>query len=138
MVSSRRVGLSQTLARVLSSVKSDLSTEMWVELDSHADTTRAGANCLIISTTEQVVDVTPYNKKYEPKTNVPVVKAATVYTESHTGTTYILVMNQALYFPDLDHCLLNPNQMRSNGVIVDDCPKHLSDPAILCISLQKM
>ncbi len=39
-----------------------------------------------------------------------------------------MVLNQALYFPELDHSLLNPNQMRLNGVIVDDCPKHLSSP----------
>lgn len=62
--------------------------------------------------------------KYEPEANIPVVKAATAYTDS-TGTTYILVLNQALHFPDLDGSLLN--QMWVNGVIVDDCPQHLPD-----------
>jgi len=99
-----------------------------MELDSHADTTCAGANCVVIEYTGQVVDVTPYNSaKYEPETNIPIVKAATAYTDS-TGTTYILVVNQALYFPELTHSLLNPNQARTNGVIVEDCPKHLSHP----------
>ena len=84
---------------------------------------------MVLETTQQVVDVTPYNKfKYEPETNIPVVKAATAYT-TPTGVTYILVLNQALYFPELDHSLLNPNQMRVNGVVVDDCPRHLSDPS---------
>jgi hypothetical protein len=76
------------------------------------------------------VDVTPYNQnKYEPETNIPIVKAATAYTDS-AGITYILVLNQALCLPDLDHSLLNPNQMRAKGIIVDDCPQHLSDPSM--------
>jgi hypothetical protein len=84
---------------------------------------------MVLETTQQGVDVTPYNKfKYEPETNIPIVKAATAYT-TPTGVTYILVLNQALYFPELDHSLLNPNQMRVNGVVVDDCPRHLSDPS---------
>jgi hypothetical protein len=104
-------------------------TERWVELDSHADTVCAGANCIVLETTNQVVDVTPYNsEKYEAETNIPIVKAATAYTDP-TGTTYILILNQALYLPDLNHSLLNPNQMRVNGVIVDDCPRPLSDPS---------
>ena len=62
-----------------------------------------GLIVIVLETTQQVVDVTPYNKnKYEPETNIPIVKAATAYTTS-TGTTYILVLNQALYLPELDH-----------------------------------
>ncbi len=50
---------------------------MWMELDSHADTTCAGANCIVLEFTQQVVDVTPYNKnKYEPETNILIVKAS--------------------------------------------------------------
>jgi len=123
--------MSLTISRVLSSLRANVTfdAELWTELDSHADTTCAGANCVVLETTQQVVDVTPYNKqKYEPERNIPVVKAATAYTTSN-GVTYILILNQALYFPDLDHSLLNPNQMRVNGVIVDDCPRHLSDPS---------
>jgi len=38
------------------------------------------------------------------------------------------VMNQALYFEDdMPNSLLNPNQMRSHGVVADDCPIHLSN-----------
>lgn len=53
------------------------------------------------------------------------VKAVTAY--GHNGVTYILVANQALYFgEDMPNSLLSPNQLRSNGVVVDDCPIHLS------------
>jgi hypothetical protein len=74
------------------------------------------------------VDVTPYDKrKYEPEKGIPVVKAATAYTDN-SGATYILILNQALYLSELEHSLLNPNQMRLNSVIMDDCPQHLSNP----------
>jgi len=117
---------ANTRGRLVASIRT--SEEMWTELDSHADMTCAGANCIVLESTQQVVDVTPYNKsRYEPETNIPIVKAATAYTDN-TGNTYIFILNQALYLPDLDHSLLNPNQMRMNGVIVDDCPQHLSDP----------
>jgi hypothetical protein len=40
--------------------------------------------------------------------------------------SYILVLGQALYFGDeVEASLLCPNQMRANGVIVDDIPIHL-------------
>jgi hypothetical protein len=41
--------------------------------------------------------------------------------------TYILVLGQALHFgEEVEASLLCPNQMHSNGVIVDDIPIHLS------------
>ena len=46
---------------------------------------------------------------------------------SDIGELFILVINQCLYFGDrMDHVLLCPNQMRSHGIVVDDCPRHLS------------
>jgi hypothetical protein len=43
------------------------------------------------------------------------------------GETFILVFGQALYLGDkLQHTLICPNQVRHNGVIVDDIPRHLS------------
>jgi hypothetical protein len=70
--------------------------------------------------------VHPYNPSYKPKKNVPVVKAVTAY-DLPSGKTIILCLNQALYFgKELNNTLLNPNQMRVNGVIVDECPISLS------------
>ncbi|MGH3053996.1 MAG: hypothetical protein ACRDL7_03345, partial [Gaiellaceae bacterium] len=49
------------------------------------------------------------------------------YDEPESGITYILVMSQALYFGDkLLNTLLCPNQLRANGLVVDDVPRHLS------------
>jgi hypothetical protein len=72
-------------------------------------------------------DVSPFAKSYEQVKNIPIVKAATAYDDEKTGVTCILILGQALYFgEEVEASLLCPNQMRANGVIVDDVPVHLS------------
>jgi hypothetical protein len=67
-----------------------------------------------------------------PIENVPVVKAATAYDDPATGITYILIIGQVVYLgTDVDHTLLCPNQLRYNGLVVDDCPKHLAPKRVL-------
>jgi len=81
----------------------------------------------VISYTEKVCHVTPYHSDYEPIQDVPIVKGATAYTDSETGKTYILVINEALYLGDtMSTSYLNPNQLRHHGLVVNDVPKHLS------------
>jgi hypothetical protein len=98
----------------------------FAELDTHADTTCVGVDCRILSVTDQVCQVLPYHKGYQPFDEVPIVQAATAYDHPETGITYNLIFNQALSIPDLETTLINPNQLRANGLIVDDIPKHLS------------
>ncbi|MGH3053399.1 MAG: hypothetical protein ACRDL7_00290, partial [Gaiellaceae bacterium] len=98
------------------------------DLDSHADTCCAGSSTIVIEYTNQTCDVSPFSNEYAPMTNVPIVKAGTAYDDRATGITYILVLNQALYFGErLKHTLLCPNQIRANDVVVDDVPRHLSE-----------
>ncbi len=86
-----------------------------------------GSTYHVIEYTGQVCEVHPYHPKYKPTLNVPVVKGVTAYDDEKSGKTYILCINQGLYFGnDMKHSLLNQNQMRPNGIIVDDCPVHLS------------
>jgi len=93
------------------------------ELDSHADTLVAGANFVILEYTDTSCSVTPFCKSYESKQGIPIVKAATTYDDEATGVTYILILGQALYFgEEVESRLLCPNQLRANGVIVDDTP----------------
>jgi hypothetical protein len=67
--------------------------------------------------------VYPYTDHYEPISNVLVAKVATAYDHPTTGETFILVFGQALYMGDrMDHTLICPNQVQTNGVIVDDIP----------------
>jgi len=97
------------------------------ELDSHADTSVAGPSFVVLEYSDMTCNVSPFAKTYETKTNVPIVKAATAYDDPKTGTTYILVLGQALYFgEDVEASLLCPNMLRANGLIVQDVPVHLS------------
>lgn len=94
-----------------------------VELDSHADTIVAGANCCILSYTGRVCDVSPYREDYDAISDVPIVKAATAWQSPLTGQVYILVLNEALWMGEsMEHTLLNPNQVRHYGNKVQDDP----------------
>ena len=91
------------------------------ELDSHADTIVAGRNTMVLSYTDRVCEVSPYSDDYESIKDVPIITAATGYTSAQ-GDNYILILNEALWMPHLDHSLINPNQLRHNGVEVQDNP----------------
>lgn len=91
------------------------------ELDSHADTIVAGRNCVVTKFTTKTCEVSPYSDAYESVKDVPVVQAATGYT-SVTGRNYIIIFNEALYMPSLDHSLINPNQLRHFQTTVKDNP----------------
>jgi hypothetical protein len=94
-----------------------------MELDSHADTIVLGSNAIIMNYTTRECDVSPYADSYEPIRNVPIVTGATAITSATTGMTYILIFHEAIWMGELlDHSLINPNQLRSNGVEVQDNP----------------
>ena len=100
------------------------------EMDSHADTIVAGRNTLLLSFTDRVCEVSPYSDEYESIKDVPIVSAATGYTSTN-GENYILVLNEALWMPSLDHLLLNPNQQRHYGLEVQDNPYSIEPMAII-------
>lgn len=92
-------------------------------MDSHADTIVAGHNCVILAYTGRVCDVSPYRDDYESVKDIPIMQAATAWQSQHTGQTYILVFNEALWMGDsMDHSLVNPNQLRHYGTEVQDNP----------------
>ena len=93
------------------------------ELDSHADTIVAGANCAILHYTGKVCDVAPYRDDYQPVHNIPIVAAATAWQSPHTGQVYILILNEALWMGEsMNTTLINPNQLRHFGTRVQDNP----------------
>ena len=93
------------------------------ELDTHADTCVAGPNFMVHEYTGENCDVAPYSKEYNPIVNVPVVNAITAYTDTDSGQTLLLRFNQVLWYGDkLDMSLINPNQIRYNGITVSDDP----------------
>ena len=53
--------------------------------------------------------------------------AAVAYDHPQTGQVYMLVVNQAIEVPHLQHHLLCPMQCRMNGVKLNELPKFLAD-----------
>jgi hypothetical protein len=78
----------------------------------------------ILEYTNQVVEVTGFANSFQPLKDIPIVKAALAYDHPETGEVIVLILNQALYFGNqLNKILLNPNQLRAYGNIVNDVPK---------------
>ena len=99
-----------------------------IELNSHADTVVLGSNCVVLHHTGKVCEVSPYTDEYDAITYVPVVNGATLWTDQHTNEENILVFNEALWMGDtLTYSLINPNELRAFGTLVQDNPYH-TDP----------
>jgi hypothetical protein len=93
------------------------------ELDSQADTICAGINCRLIHYTGQECTVSGFHDKLGTMDKVPIATVATAWSDRMTGQCYVLIMNEVLYFGnDLDHSLINPNQICHNGFEVFDNP----------------
>ena len=55
--------------------------------------------------------------------NFPIVTGASTYTDRNTGRSFIIVINEALYYgKKLGHSLIIPNQLRSYVTMVWDKP----------------
>ena len=93
------------------------------ESDSNADTCCLGSNFVPIEFTGRTADVFPYDKSYKPLLNVPIVNAVTAWKDPRSGETFILVINEELYYGTiLEHSLINPNQIRHYGIGYWDNP----------------
>ena len=78
---------------------------------------------MILQYTMRTADVYAYDKSIKPIENVPIVTGATAWDNPITNETFIIVINEALYYGDkLDHSLINPNQIRSHGIDFWDNP----------------
>ncbi len=84
----------------------------------------------------------PYTDTYISVKGVPIVNAATAWTCMESGQTYIFVFHEGLWMGDLMHnSLINPNQLRAFGCIVQDnpfseLPIYLEDPeGVIAIAL---
>ncbi len=97
--------------RIVSSMSINTSENHgFAELDSHADTCTVGANFRAIAYTEKSCSVAPFHPQYQSMQDIQTVQAATAYTDTESGETFILIINQALYLEDeLRTTLINPN-----------------------------
>ena len=82
-----------------------------------------GKNFVILSYTGRECDVAPYTETYDAIKNISIFSAATAWTSLESIETYILAFTEGLWMQDeMDHSLINPNQMQHNGVTVQDNP----------------
>ena len=74
-------GERRECSTTISSIRSKGETPTFgrCELDSHADTIVAGANCIIMHYTGNICDVSPYRDDYEAAKGIPIVTAATAW-----------------------------------------------------------
>ena len=97
------------------------------DLDSHADTSVAGSGFVMLGQPHRFVNVHGYSPERAPIPDVPLGTTATVWINPKNGQAYLLVLHQALFFGDrMPNSLLCPNQLRSNGLIVNDVPLQFS------------
>eukprot|EP00536_Pseudo-nitzschia_multiseries_P016991 jgi/Psemu1/48845/gm1.48845_g len=98
----------------------------YCELDSHADTTAAGSNMILLNPDQITthVDVAPFSEEYKPIKKIPIGSCATAWTSPTSGQVYIIVFHQALYFGNkLKNSLICPNQVRDcNFNSVEETP----------------
>ncbi len=76
-----------------------------------------------MDSTNEVCKVTPFLDSYELVKEVMVMRWGTVWTSPDTGCKYLLVSDQMLWFgTQVDHSLVNPNQICEYGLPVYDDP----------------
>jgi len=93
-----------------------------LESDNHADTHCAGKNCRVEYYTNQSCAVSPFLSEYDALDDVPICSALTA-TTLDTGETIILRLGQSFDFHTrMDKTLINPNQVRSFGILLCDDP----------------
>ena len=111
-------------SRSVMSTRRGQDTGSSVELDSHTDTCVLGHSALIFHEHDRTVMVNGFDPSL-PEVRAKIVDAAVLYVDQSSMTEYIIEINQALYVPSIDHCLLCPMQCRMNGVEIDEKPRFL-------------
>ena len=101
----RHINLDQPSVRMSSMYSNDI--ESTLERDTHADTFCIGHHALILNDYDGPVTVYGYEPVLGSKT-FRTVSAIVAYKDPMTGTTFHLVIHQAIEIPHLDHHLLFP------------------------------
>ena len=94
---------------------------MRMEMDSHADTcTLAQGHCAVLQDTGERVTVEGFGDAVQRVTGVPIATLAVAYDDPLTHSVYILVFHQALLVPRMKTHLINPLQIRNQGLEVHE------------------
>jgi hypothetical protein len=105
-----------SVSTVIAAVATPAEDSFRVDLDSHADKCCVGNGVLIVNQTERTVRVTPFLKSLGSGIKVPIVAAAIAHNNPKTREVTILLVHQALHFPEMKNCLLSPMQLLLNDV----------------------
>eukprot|EP00536_Pseudo-nitzschia_multiseries_P015757 jgi/Psemu1/43707/gm1.43707_g len=112
----------------------------YCELDSHADTTAAGSNMVLLNPDQITthVDMAPFSEEYKPIKKIPIGSCATAWTSPTSGQVYSIVFHQALYFGNkLKNSLICPNQVRDcNFNSVEETPRQFEPRSKHGITIQ--
>ena len=93
------------------------------EMDSHADTCCLGPNFIPTHYTNYTCTVAGFTEELDALTDIPIVTGVTAYDDLLNNTTYLIFIHQALYFGTrIATSLINPQQCRSSGIIIQDNP----------------
>jgi hypothetical protein len=127
VTTSARKWMTSTMSRQVYRIRTDTVQLGTCELDLHADTCVAGPNTVVIEYTDQAVSISAFTNQLDVIKDIPIGTVATAYDDPRDGNTIILIIHQALLMHDIvESTLLCPNQLWSNGLVVDDVPLHLS------------
>ena len=108
------------------------------ECDTNVDTCCLGKNFVILEFTQQAANVYAYIKDIAPIVGIPIVSGAIAWDDPLTRQTYILVINEGLYYGNkMDHSLINPYQIRDYGISLWDNAYDQSRNGELSIELDK-
>jgi hypothetical protein len=106
---------------------SDYNKMARVEVDSRADTCCAGATFCMVESTDRTADVEGFHGDLGKLENIPIGTCYTAVDHPVLQETIICVFHECLYFGSkMEESLLNPNQLRAHGLVVDTCPKQFS------------
>ena len=119
---------ARRLPRLVSRAMGDISRRDGLcraELDSHAKQCCVSDVCaLIIHHHSKQATVSGYDGAHSR--TLDIVDAVVSYVDPSTGDRWMLVLNQSLLVPGLQHPLLCTNQLRMNDCRVNDEPKYLA------------
>ncbi len=101
------------------------------ELDSHANMAVAGSNCRIIATSGCYANFTPFSLNLPTMDMVEIGDAVIAYDDPISHVTYLLLMQNTLLIPTMDHNLIPLFLLREAGLYVDKTPKHqVANPTV--------
>ena len=90
------------------------------------DSPVVGVNAKILSDTGKHVNVWGCTKALGRRSKVSVVNASITCPCEYTGESVILLINNALYFDNMNNNLIPPSMIRLTDAEVNECPKCLS------------